>query len=75
MGNDAMRQRLFLSALGGTNACSTPLTVFYQRLLSHHKPKMVALIACARKILVWALAVVRGDSPFLIHLAMPKVHP
>lgn len=71
MGNCDWRRRLFLGALGGNRARHSPLTVFYQRLLSRNKPKMVALVACARKILVWAWAVFRSGSDFDPAKAMP----
>jgi transposase len=71
MGNREWRRRLYLSALGGNRAQHSPLTVFYQRLLSRKKPKMVALIACARKILVWSWTVFRSGVNFDPAKAMP----
>lgn len=72
MGSTDLRRRFYLSALGGTHARHSPLTVFYHRLLAHAKPKMVALIACARKILVWGWAVFCSDSFFDPARAFPK---
>jgi transposase len=72
MGNTDWRRRLFLSALGGTRAADSPLTRFYRRLLARHKPKKVALIACARKILVWALAIFRSGDSFVPARAFPS---
>jgi len=72
MGDADIRSRLFLCALGGNHAKDTPLTRFYQRLVARHKPKMVALVASARKILVWAFAVFRSGEPFDPALAMAK---
>ncbi len=72
MGDADIRSRLFLCALGGSRAKDTPLTRFYRRLVARHKPKMVALVASARKILVWAFAVFRSGQPFDSALAMPK---
>jgi transposase len=71
MGNTSMRRRFYLSALGATNARSSPLVIFYKRLLAHAKPKMVALLACARKILVWAWAVFRSGASFDPARALP----
>jgi transposase len=71
MGNTDWRRRLFLSALGGTRATNSPLTHFYHHLLARHKPKKVALIACARKILVWALAISRSGEAFVPARAFP----
>lgn len=64
MGDAHIRSILFLCAFGGNRANDTPLTRFYDRLVARHKPKMVALIACARKILIWAFAVFRSGQPF-----------
>lgn len=69
MGDADIRRRLFLAALGGTKANDTPLTQFYRRLVGRHKPAMVALIASARKILVWAFAVFTYQQPFDSQLA------
>ena len=41
-----------------------PLKVFYQRLLAAGKPKMVALIAVARKILTILNAMIRDKAPW-----------
>lgn len=62
-GNRLIRRYLFLGALGGVRG-RNPLRVFYERLVGRGKPKMVALIAAARKILVWAWAVFRDQSTF-----------
>ena len=63
MGATQLRRRLFLSALGGTRG-DNPLRQFYLRLVERGKAKMVALIAAARKVLVWAWAVFRSGTPF-----------
>jgi transposase len=62
-GNQHFRSRLFMSALGGVKG-NNPLRAFYQRLVGRGKPKKVALVAAARKILVWCWAVFRSDTPF-----------
>jgi transposase len=72
MGNADWRRRLYLSALGGTRARHSPLSHFYHRLLARHKPKKVALIACARKILIWALAIFRSGDSFVPARAFPS---
>lgn len=63
MGDKLGRADLFMAALGGVRACS-PLRDFYQNLLDRGKPKKLALVACSRKILVWAWAVFNSLSPF-----------
>jgi transposase len=62
-GNRALRSRLYWCALGALRG-DTPLRAFYHRLLAHHKPKKLALVAAARKILIWAWAVYRDQTPF-----------
>lgn len=62
-GNRSMRRRLFLGALGGVRGQNV-LRTFYGRLVGRGKPKKAALIAAARKILVWAWAVFRDHTTF-----------
>jgi transposase len=63
MGDQAVRRRLFMGALGGVRG-NNPLRAFYQRLVGRGKPKMVALVAAARKLLTWAWAVFRRQTMF-----------
>ena len=62
-GDNLMRQYLYLGALGGRRG-NNPLADFYQRLIDRGKHKMVALIACARKILVWSWAVFKQKTAY-----------
>jgi transposase len=70
-GSADLRSLLFMSALGGTHGKNV-LRAFYQRLLAAGKPKKVALVAAAHKILVWAWAVFRTQSTFDPKLAGEK---
>jgi transposase len=63
-GNRPFRSRLFMTALGGIKGKNSPLTTFYKRLVGRDKPKKVALVAAARKILIWCWAVFRSNIPF-----------
>lgn len=65
-GDATLRWRLFMSALGGLRSkrSDDPLRLFYQRLVSRGKPKKVALVAAARKILIWAWAVFQTGAEF-----------
>jgi transposase len=63
MGAAHLRRRLFLSAFGGVRG-KNALRQFSQRLVGRGKPKRVARIAAARKVLVWAWAVFRTRLPF-----------
>ena len=53
MGDSELRRLLYMGALGGVRG-DNPLKTFYQRLVGNEKAKKVALVASARKILVWA---------------------
>jgi len=57
-GRAPVRSALYMAALSAIT-CNPPLKGFYQRLLSAGKPKMVALIAVARKILTILNAMLR----------------
>jgi transposase len=62
-GDRAMRARLYMAALGGLRG-RNPLRSFYDRLVGRRKAKKLALVAAARKLLVWAWAVYRQQQPF-----------
>ena len=62
-GDRLLRARLYLGALGALRG-ENPLHAFYQRLVDRGKPKKLALIAAARKLLAWAWAVFSSGQPF-----------
>lgn len=62
-GRAPCRAVLFTSALTATRG-NSPFRPFYERLLAAGKPKMVALIAVARKILTIANAILRDQKPW-----------
>ena len=53
MGDSEIRRLLYMGALGGVQG-QNPLKPFYERLVGRGKARKVALVAAARKILVWA---------------------
>ena len=53
MGDSELRRLLYMGALAAIRG-NNPLRFFYHRLLERGKAKKVALIAVARKLLVWA---------------------
>ena len=53
MGDSELRRLLYMGALGAISG-NNPLRAFYCRLVDRGKAKKVALIAVARKLLVWA---------------------
>jgi len=64
-GRAAVRSATFMAALVASR-CNPPLKTFYQRLIAAGKPKMVALIAVARKLLTILNAILRDNKPWKI---------
>jgi len=62
-GRKAVRSALFLAALTACRHNAT-LKAFRQRLLAAGKPKMVAVIAVARKLLTILNAILRDQKPW-----------
>jgi transposase len=62
-GRAAARTALFMAALSASRY-NKMLKVFYQRLLAAGKPKMVALVAVARKLLTILNAMLRDQKPW-----------
>ncbi len=71
-GDKVIRRRLFMAVLGGVRHRNA-LRAFYERLVGRGKKKKVALVAAARKVLVWAWQVFHTQTNFdpakLPHLA------
>ena len=63
IGNGRLRRAFYLSAVTVTRM-KNPLGEHYRRLVSSGKPKKVALIALARKILRTCFAILRSGTPF-----------
>ncbi len=63
MGNGMFRHQLFLAALGGVRG-QNPLRAFYQRLVERGKVKKLALVAAARKVLVWGWTIFINNTQF-----------
>ncbi len=62
-GDKQLRRRLYMAALGGIRG-QNPLRAFYERLVGRGKRKKVALVAAARKIVVWAWKVFQTQTIF-----------
>jgi transposase len=62
-GRSSLRAGLYMAALSAIR-CHPQLKVFYRRLVSAGKPKMVALIAVARKLLTILNAMLRDQKPW-----------
>lgn len=62
-GERRLRSRLYMGALGALRGVN-PVRNFYDQLVGRGKAKKLALVAAARKILVWAWAVFHSGAPF-----------
>jgi transposase len=63
IGNPRLRKAMYQAAVCAIRCCA-PFRTFYQRLLDHQKPKKVALIAVARKMLRVIFALVKQGTRF-----------
>jgi transposase len=63
-GRREVRSALYMPVLGAATRNNARLKEVYARLVESGKPKKVALIACARKLLIWANAVVAKNTPW-----------
>jgi transposase len=64
-GRADLRSLLYMAALSATR-WNPVIREFYQRLLRAGKPKKVALVACARKLLVILNAILRDQTPWTL---------
>lgn len=62
-GSARLRAGLYMPAVVAIR-CNPGIHNFYQRLLTAGKPKMVAIIACMRKLLSLAFAILKSKKPF-----------
>jgi transposase len=62
-GNAKIRSLLYMGALSSIRG-DNPVATFYHRLVNRGKAKKVALVAAARKILIWAWAVFSKKTTF-----------
>lgn len=63
-GRQRLRKSLYGAALAAAFHWNDPLKVLYKRLTAAGKPHKVALIACARKLLIYANTVVERGTPW-----------
>ncbi len=64
-GRERLRKSLYGAALAAAFHWNDQLKLVYQRLIAAGKPHKVALIACARKLLIYANTVVERGTPWL----------
>jgi transposase len=70
-GRARLRRSLFAAALPAAFRWNTALVALYARLTARGKAHNAALIACARKLLVYANTVVQRGTPWTARTLMP----
>lgn len=68
-GRARLRRSLYAAAFPASSRWNRALVDLYQRLIARNKPHRLALVACARKLLIFANAVVQRDRPWEPNLA------
>lgn len=63
-GRERLRKALYTAALAAAFHWNPQLNVIYRRLVAAGKPHKVALVACARKLLIYANTVVERGTPW-----------
>lgn len=62
-GRASVRSLLYLAAMSARRY-NPPIRAYYEQLVARGKPKKVALIACARKLLICLNAMVKANQPW-----------
>ena len=63
-GRHDLRALLYMPILGAATKHNSTLMAFYQRLMAAGKPAKVALTACIRKLIVYANAMLKNNTPW-----------
>jgi transposase len=63
-GRATVRTALYAAAFPAANTWNPALVALYKRLKERGKPHTLALVACARKLLIFANAVVQNGTPW-----------
>jgi transposase len=71
-GRERLRNSLYAAALAAAFRWNAELIELYNRLRAAGKEHKVALTACARKLLIFANAVVARGTPWVPHAAAPR---
>ena len=64
-GRERLRRSLYAAALPAAMHWNPQLIAFYRRLIAAGKPHKVALVACARKLLIFVNTVVERGTPWV----------
>ena len=65
-GRERLRRSLYAAALPAAFRWNTALVALYQRLIARGKPHKVALVACVRKLIIYANTVVQRGTPWQV---------
>jgi transposase len=71
-GRDRLRRSLYAAALPAAFNWNPQLKAIYQRLIAAGKPHKLALVACARKLLIFVNTVVQRGTPWTSHAGDPN---
>lgn len=63
-GRERLRKSLYSAALPAAFRWNPQLNIVYRRLIARGKPHKVALVACARKLIIYANTVVARGTPW-----------
>jgi transposase len=63
-GRERLRKSLYTAALAAAFHWNPQLNTLYRRLIAAGKPHKVALVACARKLIIYANAIVQRGTPW-----------
>jgi transposase len=63
-GRERLRKALYTAALAAAFHWNPQLKIIYRRLIAAGKPHKLALVACARKLLIYANTVVERGTPW-----------
>ena len=64
-GRERLRKALYTAALAAAFHWNPQLNTIYRRLIAAGKPHKVALVACARKLIIYANTVVERGTPWI----------
>lgn len=67
-GRDRVRRSLYAAALAAAFRWNPHLKDIYKRLIARGKPHKLALVACARKLLIFANAVTKRQKPWCLKI-------
>jgi transposase len=69
-GRGRLRKALFAAALPASFRWNSALVALYKRLIEKGKPHRVALVACARKLIIYANTVVARGTPWATEIGV-----